>query len=69
MLSAFTTGVGFTVMVKDNGVPLHELEKGVTVIIAVTGRLPVLMPANGAMPVVELLAAERPIDAFVFVHT
>ena len=48
-VTAFTVGVGFTVMVNVLGVPGQPLAVGVTVTVAVTGALPVLVAANGAM--------------------
>ncbi len=61
-----TTGVGFTVIVKDLLGPAHEAAEGVTVSVAVATELPVLMPLNCAILPVPLAA--RPIDVFVFVQ-
>ena len=60
----FTTGVGLTVMVKLCGVPLQltvlNVYTGVTVIVATTGLLPVLVAVK--LPVAPVPAPPRPID-------
>ena len=62
----FRAGVGLTVMVKLCGVPAQPSNNGVTVIVEVTGRVPLLMAVNdGMLP--EPLAA-RPMVALLFVH-
>jgi len=53
-------GVGFTVIVNDNGVPMHPLAVGVTVIVAITGAVPPLMAVNDGIFPVPL--APNPID-------
>jgi hypothetical protein len=64
----FTTdGVGFTVMVKFFGVPLHVPNLGVTVIVAVIGVVPAFTPLNDAMsPVPD---AARPIPGALFAQS
>ena len=59
-------GVGSTVMVNVTGVPLHPFATGVTVIVAVTGVVPVLVAVNAAIFPVPL--APRPIDVLLFVQ-
>lgn len=44
-----TDGAGFTVIVKVFGCPLHPSNCGVTVMVAVTGVVPLLIAANAAM--------------------
>lgn len=61
-----TDGVGLTVIVNVLDVPEHPLYTGVTVIVAVTGVLPVLLAVNDPMLPVPLAA--RPIDAVLFVQ-
>jgi hypothetical protein len=47
-----TVGVGFTVMVKELGMPKHPFTVGVTVIVAVTGIEPVLVAVKeGKLPI------------------
>lgn len=64
-----TTGVGATVIVKISGVPVQVtplVYAGVTVIVAVTGVVPVLVAVNdGRLPVP---LAARPIDGVLFVQ-
>lgn len=57
-----TVGVGFTVMVNDEAVPMQLLAVGVTVMVAVMGLLPVLVAVNEAISPVSLAA--RPIAGF-----
>jgi hypothetical protein len=70
LVTAFTVGVGFTVIVKDFDVPLHVtlplVYTGVTVIVAVTGTIPILTAANEAISPVPL--APRPIEVVLFVQ-
>ena len=70
MVTAFTVGVGFTVIVKDFGVPLHVklplVYTGVTVIVAVTRDVPALIAIKEAMSPVPL--APRPIEGVLFVQ-
>jgi hypothetical protein len=49
------------------GVPLHELEIGVTVSIAVTGTVELLLLVNAAMDPLPVKEA-RPTAGFVFVQ-
>ena len=64
MLAALTVAVGLTVMVKDNGVPIHPLADGVTVIVATTGVVPALVAVKeGTFP--DPLAA-RPMEGVLF---
>ena len=53
-------------MVKEMGVPVHPLAEGVTVIVAITGAVPVLVAVNAAMWPVPLPA--RPIDGVLLTH-
>jgi hypothetical protein len=64
--TAFTVGVGLTVIVKVRGVPLHPLALGVTVIVATTGVVPVFTAVNEAISPVPLAA--RPIDGVLLVQ-
>ena len=70
LVTAFTVGVGFTVMVNVVGVPLQVtpplVKLGVTVIVAVTGVVPVLVPVKDWMVSVPL--APRPIHVLLFVQ-
>src|SRR5262245_54448601 len=59
-------GSGFTVIVNDCGVPVQPLLTGVTVIVAVTGEVPLLVALNDAM--LPLPLAARPIDVLLFVQ-
>ena len=58
-VTAFTVGVGFTVIVNITGVPAQPAALGVAVIVAVTGVLPVLVAVKEAMSPFPLAA--RPI--------
>ena len=61
-----TVGVGFTVMVKLDGVPAQPLTVGVTVIVAVMGAVVVLVAVKlGILPV---SLAAKPIVTSEFVH-
>jgi hypothetical protein len=60
-----TLGVGFTVIVKFCDVPTQPLAVGVTVIVAVTGELPLLAAVNEAMVLPVPLPA-RPMDVVLF---
>ncbi len=66
----FTVAVGFTVMVKVLVAPVQVIpplvKLGVTVIVAVTGVLPVLMAMNDGMVLVP--AAASPIPGLLFVQ-
>ena len=59
-------GVGFTVIVNDNGVPTHPFAVGVTVIVATTGAVPLLIAVKDGIFPVPLAAS--PIDASLFVQ-
>lgn len=65
-----TVAVGSTVMVKLRGVPTHEtpplVKVGVTVILATTGLVPLLLAANEAILLVPLAA--RLIDVLSLVQ-
>ena len=61
-----TVAAGFTVMVNGTGIPLHKALTGVTVIVAVTGELPVLIAMKAGMFPVPLAAS--PIEVLLFVH-
>lgn len=54
---ALTCGVGLTVMVNVLATPVQPFAEGVTVMVAVTGVFPVLIPANAAMFPVPLAAS------------
>ena len=59
-------GVGLTVMVNVWAAPGQPAADGVTVIVAVTGAVPVLIAANaGIFPLPD---AAKPIDALLFVQ-
>ena len=64
--TSFTVGIGFTVMVKVSGVPEHPLATGVTVTVAVTGALPVLVAVKD--PILPLPEPPKPMEAVVFVQ-
>ena len=53
-------------MVNVSGVPGQPFTVGVTVTVAVTGAVPVLVAVN--VPMLPLPEAARPIDVVVFVH-
>lgn len=69
--AAETVGVGFTVIVTVAGVPVHVtplfVNEGVTVIVAVTGVVPVFTAVNEGMLLLEPLAA-RPMLGLLFVQ-
>jgi hypothetical protein len=72
---AVTVGVGFTVIVKLNGVPLQETPPtvfcGVTVMVATTGAFPVLMAVNDGNKKrgdVAVPLAASPIDVLLLVQ-
>lgn len=67
LVTAFTVGVGFTVMVNVPAVPGHPLAEGVTVTVEVTGEVPALLALNEAM--FPLPAAARPMVASLFVQS
>ena len=70
MGTAFTVAVGLTVIVKLVGVPSQIadpfVKRGVTVIVAVTGDVPVFTAVNAAILPVPL--ANNPIEGVLFVH-
>jgi hypothetical protein len=66
LLIALTVGVGYTVMVKENGVPTHPLAVGVTVIVATTVTLPALVAVNEGIFPVPLAAS--PMDGVELTH-
>lgn len=66
LFTGSTVGVGFTVIVKANDVPVHPLAVGVTVMVAITGAVPVLRAVNvGIDPVPP---AAKPMDVSLLVH-
>lgn len=65
-VSVFIVGVGLTVIVKTVGVPLHPLDDGVTVTVAITGLVPVLTALKERIYPVPLAA--RPMLVFVLLH-
>jgi hypothetical protein len=67
---SFTTGVGFTVIVKLCVAPVQvgpEIYFGVTVMVAITGTAPAFNPLNADMFPVPLPA--KPIEAVSFVQS
>ncbi len=65
-VTSFTDGVGFTVMLKVFAVPLHPVASGVTVIVAITGVVPVFIALNVEIFPVPL--ADSPIDGVLLVQ-
>lgn len=61
--TAFTDGIGLIVIVNDLGVPLVTPSVGVTMMVAITGAVPVLIAVNAAILPVPL--AVRPIDVLL----
>ena len=61
-----TTGVGFTVIVKLAGAPVHPFKVGVTVMVPDIGVTPVFVAVKAGVFPVPL--APRPIAVFVFVQ-
>lgn len=66
LLTCVAVGVGFTLMVKTSGVPEHPFATGVTVIVAVTGAVPVFVAVNDEIFPVPL--APSPIDVALLVQ-
>jgi len=72
LATAFTVGTGFTVIVNTIGAPVHVVPdavsdtEGVTVIVAVTGDVPLLIAVNDAMLPVPFAA--RPIPGLLFIQ-
>ena len=60
------SGVGFTVIVKLLTGPAHPFAKGLTLMVAVTGVVPVLTAVKAGM--LPVPAAARPIDGWSFSH-
>ena len=60
------TGVGFTVIVYELGVPVQPFAVGTTVIVAVTGALPLFIAVNDGTLSAPLAAS--PIDGSELVH-
>ncbi len=61
-----TTGVGFTIKLKDTGEPKHVLEKGVTVMSEEIGKEELLLALNDVM--FPLPVAGKPIPILLFVQ-
>lgn len=61
-----TVGVGFTVIVKVLGVPGQPLAVGVTVIVATTGLVPLLVAVKEE--IFPLPLAPKPMDGVLFTH-
>ena len=66
MLIALTVGVGYTVMVKDKGVPTQPLAVGVTVMVAITVTVLALVAVKEGMSPVPLPAS--PMDGVLLTH-
>jgi hypothetical protein len=67
LLTALTVGVGLTVIVNKNGVPIHPFANGITVIVAITGAVPALVAVkDGIFPVPF---AASPMDGALLTHT
>jgi hypothetical protein len=66
LVIAATVGVGFTVMVKLCGVPLHVAAAGVTTIVAVAVTEDVLVAVKAAILPVPVEA--RPIEVLLFIQ-
>ena len=64
--TAFTVGVGCTVMLNTIGLPVHPLAEGVTVMVATTVATPVLVAVNDGISPLPLAA--RPIDGVSLIH-
>lgn len=62
----FTVGVGFTVIVNERGTPGQPLAVGVTVMVAVTGVVPVLVAVKE--PMFPLPLAPKPMDVLLLVQ-
>lgn len=61
-----TAGIGFTVMVKDFPGPAHPFNSGITVMVAVTGKVVLLMAVkDGMFPVPD---GASPINVLLFVQ-
>jgi hypothetical protein len=66
LVTAVRVGVGFTVMVKVLGVPLHPFLTGITVIVATNGADVVLVVENA--PIFPVPLAASPIAGVLFVQ-
>lgn len=66
LATGLTVVDGFTVMVNVSGVPTHPLAVGVTVMVAITGAVPVFVAVNDGMLPVPL--APSPMVGSLFVH-
>ena len=64
--TALTVGVGLTVMVNVNGDPVQPLAAGITVMVAITGRVVVLVAVKEAILPAPLAA--RPIEVVLLVQ-
>lgn len=62
--TVFMVGVGFTLIVNEVGVPGQPFAVGVTVIVAVTGFVPLLVPVKE--PMLPFPLAARPIEGVLF---
>ena len=70
LATAFTTGVGLTMIVKVIGVPTQPVgPTGVTVMVAVIGPLVVLVVTNGAISPVPLAASPMAVLLLVQLNT
>ncbi len=61
-----TVGVGLTVMVKEEGVPMQEFTEGETVMVAVIGEVPVLTAVKDS--IFPVPPPVNPMAVLVFVH-
>jgi hypothetical protein len=66
LLTALTVAVGYTVIVNDSGVPTHPFAVGVTVIVAVTVVMPLLVAVKDGIFPVPLPAS--PMDGVLLTH-
>jgi hypothetical protein len=66
LVGTLTAGVGFTVMLNEDEVPVHPLAVGVTVMVADIGKALVLVAINPGMFPLPLPAS--PMDVLLFVH-
>ncbi len=70
LATAFTDGVGLTVMVKTTGTPVQVIPplvtEGITVMVATTGALPVLVAVK--VPILPVPLAANPMDVCEFVQ-
>ena len=63
---AFSVGVGLAVIVNAFELPIHPLFVGVTVIVAVTGAVPLFAAVNEAIS--PVLLAPRPMEGVLLVQ-